>query len=37
MKIRRLVIIGGALVLAMLAVSAWAWPQIPADAQIPLH
>lgn len=37
MKIRRLVIIGGALVLAMLAVSAWAWPQIPGDAQIPIH
>jgi uncharacterized membrane protein len=37
MKVTTLVIVGGALVLAMLAVSAWAWPQIPADAQVPVH
>jgi uncharacterized membrane protein len=37
MKLRPLFIVGGAIVLAMLAVSAWAWPQIPADAQIPVH
>ncbi len=37
MKIRSIVVIGGVIVLAMLAVSAWAWPQIPADAQIPIH
>ena len=37
MKVRSIVVIGGVIVLAMLAVSAWAWPQIPADAQIPIH
>lgn len=37
MKVRTLVIVGGAFVVAMLAVSAWAWPQIPADAEIPIH
>lgn len=37
MKVRTLVIVGGALVVAMLAVSAWAWPQIPAGAEIPIH
>jgi uncharacterized membrane protein len=36
-KTRTLVVVGGAFVLAMLAVSAWAWPQIPADARIPIH
>ena len=37
MKTRTLAVVGGACVVAMLAVSAWAWPQGPADAQIPLH
>ena len=37
MKTRTLVIVGGALVLAMVTVSAWAWPQIPDDALVPIH
>ena len=37
MKLRPLLIVGGAIVLAMLALAAWAWPQIPADARIPIH
>lgn len=37
MKTRTLVVGGGAIVLAMLALSAWAWPQIRPDAQIPIH
>ncbi len=37
MKVRSIVVIGGVIVLGMLAVSAWAWPQIPANAQIPIH
>ena len=37
MKTRTLVVVGGVFVLAMLAVSAWAWPQIPAEARIPIH
>jgi uncharacterized membrane protein len=36
MKVRPLVVVGGAIVMAMLVTSAWAWPQIPADARIPL-
>lgn len=37
MRIRTLVVLGGAAVLAMLALSGWAWPQIPADARVPIH
>lgn len=37
MNVRPLVIIGGLAVLGMLAISAWAWPQIPDDAQVPIH
>jgi uncharacterized membrane protein len=37
MKVRSLVLVGGAIVVGMLALSVWAWPQIPADAQIPIH
>jgi uncharacterized membrane protein len=37
MKVRTLVVIGGGIVIAMLAVSAWAWPQIPDGAQVPIH
>lgn len=37
MKLRPLLIVGGTVVLAMLALTAWAWPQIPADARIPIH
>jgi uncharacterized membrane protein len=37
MKIRTLVIVGVVIVAGMLAVSAWAWPQIPDDAQVPIH
>ncbi len=37
MKLRTFLIVGGALIVAMLAVSAWAWPQIPSDTQIPVH
>lgn len=37
MKLRTFLVVSVALVLAMLAVSAWAWTQIPADAEIPVH
>ncbi len=37
MKVRSILVVGGAIVVVMLAVSAWAWPQIPDDAQIPIH
>jgi uncharacterized membrane protein len=37
MKVRSLVVVGGILVVAMLAMSAWAWPQIPDDARVPIH
>jgi uncharacterized membrane protein len=37
MKVRSLAIAGGAIVVGMFALSAWAWPQIPADAQVPIH
>jgi uncharacterized membrane protein len=37
MKIRTLLLVGGALVMGMLALSAWAWPQIPDGASIPIH
>jgi len=37
MKVRTLVVIGGGIAIAMLAVSAWAWPQIPDGAQVPVH
>jgi uncharacterized membrane protein len=37
MKVRTIVVIGGGIVIAMLAVSAWAWPQIPDGAQVPIH
>lgn len=37
MRIRTLVTVGGTLVVAMLTVSAWAWPQLPADAPVPVH
>jgi uncharacterized membrane protein len=37
MKIRPLVIIGAAVVVAMLLLSSWAWFQLPDDAQIPVH
>ena len=37
MKLRPLAIVVVASVVAMLAISAWAWGQIPDDAQIPIH
>jgi uncharacterized membrane protein len=37
MKLRPLAILVVASVVAMLAISAWAWGQIPDDAQIPIH
>lgn len=37
MKLRPLAILVAASVVAMLAISAWAWGQIPDDAQIPIH
>lgn len=37
MKLRTLVTVGGTIVVAMLLLSAWAWPQIPDGAQIPVH
>lgn len=37
MKFRPLVTVGLVLIGAMLAVSAWAWPQIPDGAQVPIH
>ncbi len=37
MNVRPLVVVGGLSVLVMLAISAWAWPLIPDDAQIPIH
>lgn len=37
MRIRPLIIVGAVIVVAMLLMSAWAWFQIPDDAQIPVH
>lgn len=37
MRLRPLAILVVASVVAMLAISAWAWGQIPDDAQIPIH
>ncbi|MCC6617716.1 MAG: SdpI family protein [Chloroflexi bacterium] len=37
MKIRSLVVAGSAILLAMLALSAWAWFQLPDGAQVPVH
>ena len=37
MKLRPLVIVGSAAVIGMLILSAWAWPQIPDGAQVPIH
>ncbi len=37
MNPRPYLIAAGLVVAGMLAVSAWAWPQIPADAQVPIH
>jgi len=37
MKVSTIVVIGGGIVIAMLALSAWAWPQIPDGAQVPIH
>ena len=37
MRMRPLLVVGGAMVLGMVALAAWAWPQIPADARIPIH
>ena len=37
MKLRTFLIVGGAVIVAMLAVSGWAWPQIPTDARVPVH
>src|SRR5690606_41996348 len=37
MKVRPLLVTGALVVLGMLAISAWAWPQIPADALVPVH
>ena len=37
MKLRPLTIIVVASVLAMLAISAWAWGRVPDDAQVPIH
>lgn len=37
MKTRPYLISAGLVVLGMLAVSAWAWPQIPDGAQVPIH
>lgn len=37
MNLRPLVIVGSAAVIGMLILSAWAWPQIPDGAQVPIH
>ncbi|HVA87695.1 MAG TPA: SdpI family protein [Candidatus Saccharimonadales bacterium] len=37
MNVRRYVLISLGLVAGMLLVSAWAWPQLPPGAQIPIH
>ena len=37
MKLRPVVIVGSAAVIGMLILSAWAWPQIPDGAQVPIH
>lgn len=37
LQTRNLLLLSGGLILLMLSGSAWAWNQLPADAQIPLH
>ena len=37
MNVRPYLTIAALVVLGMLLVSLWAWPQIPADAQVPIH
>jgi uncharacterized membrane protein len=37
MKLRPLAVVAVASVVAMFAISAWAWGQVPDDAQIPIH
>jgi len=37
MNLRTFLIVSAVCIVAMLGVSAWAWPQIPADAEIPVH
>jgi uncharacterized membrane protein len=37
MNLRLFAIVGGSLVVAMVLISAWAWPQIPGAAQVPIH
>lgn len=36
-NLRRLWAISGIIIALMFAVSLWVWPQIPADAQVPIH
>ncbi len=36
-NLRRLWGISGIIIALMFAVSLWAWPQVPADAQVPIH
>lgn len=37
LNLKQLWIICGVILLIMFAVSAWVWPQVPADAQVPIH
>ncbi len=37
MKVRPMIIYSGVVVGLMLALSAWAWTQLPADASVPIH
>ncbi len=37
MKVRPLLVVGSAIVVAMLSITAWAWPQIPDGASVPVH
>lgn len=37
MNRRPMVLVSGAVVAAMLVLAAWAWSQLPADAQVPVH
>jgi uncharacterized membrane protein len=36
-KLRAYLVAAGITVIAMLAVSLWAWPQVPDEAQVPIH
>lgn len=37
MNVKPLLIVNGILIAAMVGLSLWAWPSIPADAQLPVH